>query len=112
MGLLVREEVGIKPGKVDSCMGRGDDSQNKRYSAILAMYCPIRGWESGDSMVPLTHCPSKNPNNYLQYVTSTWSLRCNWPHVNHSCQSIASDRVARDIPYIPPSAYIAAHAYR
>eukprot|EP00965_Chrysotila_dentata_P212581 6187127-Pleurochrysis_carterae.AAC.1 len=36
--------------------------------------------------------------------------RSNRHHVKHSCRSDASNRVAGDIPHIPPSAYTAVNA--
>eukprot|EP00965_Chrysotila_dentata_P260777 6214028-Pleurochrysis_carterae.AAC.4 len=39
-----------------------------------------------------------------------FNVRCNWYHVKDSCRSDAANRVAGNIPYIPPSAYIAVKA--
>eukprot|EP00965_Chrysotila_dentata_P032150 1072402-Pleurochrysis_carterae.AAC.1 len=39
-------------------------------------------------------------------------IRGNGHHVKHSCRSDAFDRVAGDIPHIPPSAHTAVNAPR
>eukprot|EP00965_Chrysotila_dentata_P077197 2548720-Pleurochrysis_carterae.AAC.1 len=46
------------PAYLTRARGRGDDSQNYRHSASMK-YSPIRHWERGDRMAPLTqHSPS------------------------------------------------------
>eukprot|EP00965_Chrysotila_dentata_P098141 3245064-Pleurochrysis_carterae.AAC.1 len=50
--------VGRGPAEVEHFACDDCDSQNFRHSASVP-YCPIRHWESGDRMTPLTqHSPS------------------------------------------------------
>eukprot|EP00965_Chrysotila_dentata_P171317 5653687-Pleurochrysis_carterae.AAC.3 len=62
------------------------------------------GWDQKPGIVD--SCLAKG-DDYLHYITSTWSPRGNRHHAKHSCQRDSSDWVARDIPHIPPSAYTA-----